>query len=132
MDAGESEETEIVFDYGFDTEEKEKCAPMIVCRETRYGSYAASTLANKGVNAYNAAFVAAWIKGLGIKKSVARSDNEPALLKLLDNVSEQLPRVEWVPKTSPEGDAAGRYHIGQDGRALEQRRTGRQWKRPAV
>ena len=61
VDAGESEETEIFFDYGFDTEEKEN-APMIVCRETRYGSYAASTLANTGVNAYNEAFVAAWAK----------------------------------------------------------------------
>ena len=52
VDAGESEESEVVFEYGFDTEEKEKCAPMIICRETRYGSYAASKLANKGVNAY--------------------------------------------------------------------------------
>ena len=58
----------------------------------------------KGVNEYAVAYLVSWIKSLGHKKVVMRSDNERSLLKLLDVVTQNLPGVEVVPKTSPEGD----------------------------
>ena len=48
------------------------------------------------------------------KRIVCRSDNERSLLSLLQKVSACLPDIEFVPKTSPEGDhsANGLAQIG--------------------
>ena len=50
------------------------------------------------------AHLTGWLKGLGFRKVVLRSDNEPGLLKLLDEVSLDFPGIELVSKTSPDGD----------------------------
>ena len=55
---------------------------------------------------YAASFMVAFILSLGWKRLVMRSDNEPALLSLLSRVAANLPGVEIVPRTSPEGDHA--------------------------
>ena len=52
---------------------------------------------------YAVAHLVGWQQGLGYKRIILRSDNEAALLKLLGKVSENLPGVECVPRTSPEG-----------------------------
>lgn len=42
-----------------------------------------------------------------------RSDNKRALLKLLGRAPENLPNVEVVPKTSPEGDSQANGLAGE-------------------
>ena len=70
------------------------------------GSYAATALPAKGRIAYGISYLVGWLRGLGYKRLVVKSDNERALLSLLSAVSESMPGVEMVPQTSPEGDAA--------------------------
>ncbi len=41
-----------------------------------------------------------WIRGLGYKRVVARSDSEPSSLVLLKKVSKEMPEVEFVSKSS--------------------------------
>ena len=50
------------------------------------------------------AFLVGWFKSLGYRRIVVRSDNRRALLALLQRVSRVLDGVEWIPRTSPEGD----------------------------
>ncbi|CAK0894978.1 unnamed protein product, partial [Prorocentrum cordatum] len=101
----ESLEVEACFDYGYMGRRAEERAPIICARETGQGSYAATTVPTKGAAPYAIAYMVGWLKGLGYKKIIFRSDNEHALLKLLDKVSENLMGVECVPRTSPEGDS---------------------------
>ena len=70
--------------------------------------------ARKGKDSYALSFLVSWVKGLGYKRVVCRSDNEPALLALLSLMSASMPDIEFVPKTSPEGDhqANGLAEIG--------------------
>ena len=51
---------------------------------------------------------------MGHKRLVCRSDNGRSLLALLELLSASLPQVEFVPKTSPEGDhqANGLAEVG--------------------
>ena len=83
----------------------QKNAPLLIAKDSVHESYAATMVAQKGVHPYSAAFLVGWIKRLGFKKIVLRSDNKPALLKLLDVVTTNLPGIEVVPKASPEGDS---------------------------
>ena len=55
---------------------------------------------------YAVAFATGAVKELAYKRLVMKSDDEPAVLKLKDRVSESLPVVEVVPKESPTGDHA--------------------------
>ena len=135
----------------------------------------------KGKNEYATSFLAGFVRGLGYKRCIFASDNEPALLALLADVSAALPEVEVVPRPSIEGDhqanglaevgvrevkaqsrvlrshveycykrrlsrdeplfawmvrhaanVINRGRIGTDGKTPEQRRTGKQWRRPSL
>ena len=113
--SGEEGETpEIAFDYGYMTKDDTKCLPMICARHRGFRHHAASYVKSKGRNDYAVKILVAWIRGLGHKRVICRSDNERSLLALLQKVSACLPGVEMVPKTSPEGDhsANGLAEIG--------------------
>ena len=64
----------------------------------------ASSLPAKGITQYGVAFVAGWIRSLGYKKVIMRSDNERSLLSLLRGACAALPGVEVIEKTSIEGE----------------------------
>ena len=100
------ETPEAHFDYGYMGSRDTECAPMIIGRETKMKNYCATMLLSKGANTYGVSYLVGWIRGLGYRRIVMRSDNEHSLLKLLDMVSQNLPGVEFVVKTSPEGDHA--------------------------
>ena len=52
---------------------------ILVCKCKRTGCLAATQVSEKGMNAYALAFFAAWLRGLGWKRLLLRSDNEEAL-----------------------------------------------------
>ena len=86
--------------------DQQKCLPIICGRDRQTGSHAASFVKSKGRDAYAAAYVTNFVRRLGYKRVVFKSDNEPALLALLKVVIDNLPGVEVVPRNSPEGDHA--------------------------
>ena len=51
------------------------------------------------------AFVTGAIQELGYKRILMKSDNEPAIKRLKERVSECLPGAECVPKEAPVGDS---------------------------
>ena len=172
---------EIGFDYFYLADKAGTGLPNIAATDRNTQSFAGSTVEAKGRNNYATAFLAGWVRGLGYKKVVFASDNEPSILALLADVSASLPEVEIVPRQSVEGDHKGnglaevgvreikgqarvlrshvefcykrrlsrdeplfawmvrhaanvinRGRIGSDGKTPEQRRTGKQWKRPSL
>ena len=108
------EAPELGFDYGYMGRDEVKRQPIICCRDRKTASHAASYVPRKGKDPYALSFLVSWVKGLGYKRVVCRSDNEPALLALLSLMSASMPDIEFVPKTSPEGDhqANGLAEIG--------------------
>ena len=105
---------EVAFDYGFMSKDETKCIPMTCCRHRDFRHHAASYVKSKGRNDYAVKFIVQWLRSLGHKRIVRRLDNERSLLSLLQKVSACLPEIEFVPKTSPEGDhsANGLAEIG--------------------
>ena len=79
-----------------------------------FAHHGATYLKSKGRDDYAVKFLVQWIRGLGHKRVICRSDNERPLLSLLQKVAASLPGVEVVPKTSSEGDhsANGLAEIG--------------------
>ena len=71
--------------------------PMIALREREMVLHGASALPAKGVTEYALAFLLGWFKSLGYRCIVVRSDNERALLALLQRVSRVLDGAEWIP-----------------------------------
>lgn len=103
-DGGPSSVPELAFDYFYFGTGQEQGLPSIACKDRVTGSFAGTTLENKGRNQYAKAYLVGWIRGLGYKRVVARSDNENSVLALLKEVSKEMPEVEFVPKSSIEGD----------------------------
>ena len=105
-DGDECEIPELGFDYGFMATEDNKCMPILCCRDRARAHHAATFVPSKGKNAYALTFLVGWVRSLGYKRLVCRSDNEASLLALLQTLSSCMPEVEFVPKSSPEGDHA--------------------------
>ena len=68
------------------------------------GCVGATVVDRKGASDYASSFLTAFIKSLGFKRILVRSDNERSLLSLTERVSSNLTGVELVMMTSPEGD----------------------------
>ena len=64
----------------------------------------ATVVDRKGASDYASSFLTAFIKSLGFKRVLVRSDNERSLLSLIERVTCNLTGVELVLMTSPEGD----------------------------
>ena len=79
---------------------------LLVCKCKRTGCLAATQVPAKGVDAYALSFIVGWLRGLGWKRIVMRSDNERALLSLLRAAAMSLEGVEVVEQACPEGDHA--------------------------
>ena len=60
----------------------------------------------KGASDYASSFLTAFIKSLGFKRILVRSDNEKSLLSLIERVMNNLTGVELVLMTYPDGDHA--------------------------
>ena len=70
------------------------------------GCLGATQVPNKGVEPYSQLFLVGWLRGLGYKRLVMRSDNERALLAFLRSAAASLEGTEVVEQLCPEGDYA--------------------------
>ena len=112
----EGELPEIGIDYGFFGRDKEDMLPILCvkCRNSSTGCVGATVVDRKGASDYASSFLIAFIKSLGFKRILVRSDNERPLLSLIERVTSNLTGVELVLMTSPEGDhqANGLAEVG--------------------
>ena len=99
---------EIGIDYGFFGRDREDVLPILCvkCRNSSTGCLGATVVDRKGASDYASSFLAAFIKSLGFKRILVRSDNERSLLSFIKRVMNNLTGVELVQMTSPEGDHA--------------------------
>ena len=79
---------------------------ILVCKCKRTGYLAATQVPKKGMNVYALAFFTGWLRGLGRKRLLLRSDNERALLAFLRAAAASLEGVEVIEQVSLEGDRA--------------------------
>ena len=86
----------------------------VECRNSSTGCVGATVVDKKGASDYASSFLTAFIKSLGFKRILVRSDNERSLLSLIERVTCNLTGVELVLMTSPEGDhqANGLAEVG--------------------
>ena len=73
---------------------------ILVCKCIRTGCLAATQVPEKGVNAYAQAFFAGWLRGLGWKRLLLRSNNERSLLAFLRATAAGLKGVEVIEQAS--------------------------------
>ena len=86
---------------------------ILVCKCKRTACLVATQVPAKGVNVYDLAFFSRWLRGLGWKRLLLRSDNERALLAFLRAAAASLEGVEMIEQASPEGDhAANGLEVG--------------------
>ena len=109
----EGELPEIGINYGFFGCDKEDVLPILCvkCRNISTGCLAATVV---DASDYASSFLTAFIKSLGFKRILVRSDNERSFLSLIERVTSNLTGVESVLMTSPEGDhqANGLAEVG--------------------
>ena len=153
---------------------------ILVCMCACTGCLAATQVLVNCFNDYALAFFTGWLRGLGWKRLLLRSDNERALSVFLSAAAASLESVEVIEQESPQCDHAAnglaevgvressqtrvlkshleerlkrqldwseplakwlvrhstnclsRYRIQTDGKTLDQRRTGKRWRRQAV
>ena len=74
-----------------------------MCCRSCVSSVGATVVDRKGTSDYASSFLTAFIKSLGFKRILVRSDNERSLLSLIARVTCNLTGVELVLMTSPEG-----------------------------
>ena len=74
---------------------------IFACKCKRIGCLAATQVPEKGMNVYALAFFTGWLRGLGWKRLLLRSDNERALLAFLRAVAASLEDVEVIEQASP-------------------------------
>ena len=96
---------EVGVDYAFLGDgARENSMPILVCRDRDFGFHGATAVPSKGRNAYALSYLVGFFRGLGRRRVVIRSDNEPALVSLIDVLAAALPETEDVLKNSPEYD----------------------------
>ena len=104
----EGELPESGIDYGFFGRGGEDVLPILCfkCRNSSTGCLGASD--------YASSVQTAFIKSVGFKRILVRSDNERSLLSFIERVVNKLTGVQLVQMTSPEGDhaASGLAEVG--------------------
>ena len=96
---------EVGVDYAFMGSEGLQVT-ILVCKCKRTRCLAAIQGPEKGMHAMLQPFFAGWLRGLGWKRLLLRSDNERALLAFLRAAAAGLEGVEVMEQASPEGDPA--------------------------
>ena len=104
----EGELLEIGIDYGFFGRDREDVLSILCvkCRNSSPGWLGATVVDRNGASDYASSFLTAFIKSLGFKRMLVRSDNELSLLSLIGSVMNNLTGAELVLMTFPEGDHA--------------------------
>ena len=103
----------IASDYAFMGQEDESTIPMIVIKDRRSKVGAASFVERKGENEYAIKFFAHFLRQLGYRRVIMKSDGEPALLLLKRRAVELVPALEAVPQESAPADHQANGEIAQ-------------------
>ena len=170
-------------DYTFMSQggvEDGRAKPILVVKDSRTSSVAATFVDAKGPTPYAVKYFANFLKSLGYKRVVMHSDGEPSIVALkaaaadaagvenaprespvgehqanglVENACREIKRqvrvsrsaleekvgrplrdsdpvLAWLPRHV--GDLMNRYKKGTDGKTPESRRTGKQWRKPAI
>ena len=72
---------------------------LLVVKDKKTGCLGATQVPSKGVEPYSQAFLVGWLRGLGYKRLVMRSDNERAPLALLRSAAASLEGTEVVEQS---------------------------------
>ena len=91
---------------------KDPKVTILVCKCKRPGCLAATQVPEKGMNVHAPAFFTGWLRGLGWKRLLLRSDNERALLAFLRAAAASLEGVEVIEQASPDHAANGLAEVG--------------------
>ena len=106
----------IGIDYGFFGRDREDVLPILCVksRNSSTGCLGATVVDRKGASDCASSFLTPFIKSLGFKRILMRSDNERSLLSLIERATCNLTGVELVLMTSPEGDhqSSGLAEVG--------------------
>ena len=87
---------EFGIDYGFFGRDREDVLLILCvkCRNSSTGCVGATVVDRKGASDYASSFLTAFIKSLGFKRILVRSDNERSLLSMIERVMNNLTGVE--------------------------------------
>ena len=81
--ASTGELLEVAVDYAYQSWDQRVRKSPCWWSDKKAGCLGATQVPSKGVEPYSQAFLVGWLRGLGYKRLVMRSDNERALLALL-------------------------------------------------
>ncbi|CAK0850901.1 unnamed protein product [Prorocentrum cordatum] len=91
-------------DYAFMGQDDADTIPMLVLRDRRSKMMAATFVEKKGDDAYAIKFFARFLRILGYRKIVNKSDGEPAILLVKRRAVEEVPGLEAIPQESAPAD----------------------------
>ena len=94
---------------------------VLVVREDRFKSYAATAAQRKGVTDNAVSYVVGFVRCLGYRRFVLQSDNEPAILALKKDIRKKLD-AEIVERESPPYDHQGNGFIEVGVREIKRQR----------
>ena len=94
--------------------EESETAPHIVVKDGKTSAYFSTGLDSK-TSQYAVPFVAGAIQELGYKRILMKSDNETAIKRLKERVSECLPGVESTERIGPVPEVTTSYLYGKHG-----------------
>ena len=95
----------VAFDYAFmshSDEDDERLRPILVVKDERTQMVAATFVDSKGVTPYAVKFAAAFLKNLGYRKVVLKSDGEHSIMALKEAAAREA-AIESVPEESLPG-----------------------------
>ena len=69
-------------DYAYMSQKEDEVLPMLIARDRKTKAYAATMVDEKGNSTYTTSYWVGWLRSLGHRRVVMKSDNEPALLTL--------------------------------------------------
>ena len=90
-------EPTVVGDYGFMGQDDGKCMPMLVLRDRRSKTVAATFVPEKGRHPYAIRFFSNFLRSLGHRKVLLKSDGEIAMRALKERAAQDA-QIEWIPK----------------------------------
>ena len=82
--------------------EEDRAKPILVAKDDRTQSVAATFVDAKGATPYAVKFLANFLKQLGVDKAVMKSDGEHSIVALKDAAA-KAPTIEAIPEESPVG-----------------------------
>ena len=83
--------------------EDERVKPILVVKDERTQSLAATFVDSKGATPYAVKFAANFLKNLGHRKVVLKSDGEPSVVALKEAAAKET-GIDWISEESPVGD----------------------------